>query len=55
MADPNNESDENTTPTLPPGPTPAKMYRSLPKNLRAATAFSDAITPTMSSMLGTAS
>ena len=44
-----------TPQTLPPGPTPAKMYRSSPRNLRAATAFSDAIAPTMSFTLGTAS
>lgn len=42
-------------PRLAPWPTPAKMYRSSPRNLRAATAFSDAIAPTMSSMLGTTS
>lgn len=43
------------TPDFAPGPTPAKMYRSLPRNLRAATDFSDALDPTMSFTLGTVS
>ena len=44
-----------TLPTLPPGPMPAKTCRSLPRNLRAATVFSDALDPTMSFTLGTVS
>lgn len=42
-------------PTLPPGPALAKTYRSLPRNLRAVTAFNGSIAMTMSFTLGTAS
>ena len=43
------------TPDFAPWATPAKMYRSLPRNLRAVTAFNGANATTMSFTLGTAS